>query len=119
MAESGLQQEYTSGGLGAQAWHRFLQGERQAGYTSQNPLYGNVGKNEKLLTLATAAAKEKTSRGEAFKKLKIQEDEQARLKDQFEKKMAMTRELEETRKAEAYRARKDSEPGFVGKLFGK
>ena len=126
MAESGLQQEYSSGGLSDQALHRLRQGEKQEAYASQNPLYGNVGRSEKLLTLATAAAKEKTSRGAAFKKLKIQEDElalktseQARLKDQFEKQMAMTRELEETRKAEAYRARKDAEPGFVGSLFGK
>ena len=119
MTESGLQQEYTSGGLGAQAWHRFLQGERQTGYTSQNRLYGNVGRNEKLLKLATAAAKERTSREETFKRLEMQKAEQARLKDQFEKQMALTREMEETRKAEAYRARKDSEPGFVGKLFGK
>ena len=119
MAQSGLQQEYSSGGLSDQALHRLRQGEKQEAYASQNPLYGNVQRSQKFLDLASAAAKEKTSRGAAFKKLKIQEDEQARLKDQFEKQMAMTRELEETRKAEAYRARKDAEPGFVGSLFGK
>ena len=118
MAESGLQQEL-SGGLGAQAWQRFLQGERQTGYTSQNPLYGNVERSEKLLTLATAAAKEKTSRGEAFKKLKIQEDEQKRLKDQFDTQIKESRRQEDQRRADAYQARKDAEPGFIGSLFGK
>ena len=119
MAESGLQQEYSSGGLSDQALHRLRQGEKQEAYASQNPLYGNVGRSERLLTLATAAAKEKTSRGVAFKKLKLQEKDQDRLRDQFKQQIALTREMEETRKQEAYRARKDSEPGFIGSLFNK
>ncbi len=119
MAQSGLQQEYSSGGLSDQALHRLRQGEKQEAYASQNPLYGNVQRSQKFLDLASAAAKEKTSRGAAFKKLKIQEDEQKRLKDQFDTQMKESRRQEDQRRADAYQAKKDAEPGFVGSLFGK
>jgi Flp pilus assembly protein TadD len=119
MAESGLQQEYSSGGLSDQALHRLRLGEKQEQHAAQNPLYGSEGRRQKFKDLAMVAAKEKTQRGAEFKRLKIQEDEQKRLTEQFKLKFDEQKRQHEQGRADAYQAKKDAEPGFIGKLFGK
>ena len=54
-----------------------------------------------------------------FKRLKIQEDEQKRLDKQFKLKFDEQKRQYEQGRADAYQAKKDAEPGFVGSLFGK
>jgi len=119
MAESGLQQEYSSGGLSDQALHRLRLGEKQEQYAAQNPLYGSEGRRQKFKDLAMVAAKEKTQRGAQAKDYALRAAEQKRLTEQFKLKFDEQKRQHEQGRADAYQARKDAEPGFVGSLFGK
>ncbi len=119
MAESGLQQEYSSGGLSDQALHRLRLGEKQEQHAAQNPLYGSEGRRQKFKDLAMVAAKEKSQRAAQAKDYAFREKEHTALNERFQKKFDEQKRQYEQGRTDAAQARKDAEPGFVGSLFGK
>ena len=121
-----FQQEELGGGLTDAALSRLRQGEKQEQFAAQNRQYGSEQRRQKFKDLATAAAEAKTRRGVEYRGLRIKEDEQKRLTEQFNRQMKLKEQQEATRqreieqqRADAYQARKDAEPGFIGSLFGK
>ena len=122
----GLQQEEQLGDLTDAAWSRFRLGEKQEQFAAQNRQYGSNYRRQQLLTLATAAAEGKSKRLAQAKDYELKGKEQERLTEQFNRQMKLKEQQEVTRqreveqqRADAYQAKKDAEPGFIGKLFGK
>ena len=122
----GLQQEEHLGDFTDAAWGRLRQGEKQEQFAAQNRQYGSEQRRQKFKDLATSAAEAKTRRGVEYRGLRIKEDEQKRLTEQFNRQMELKEKQEATRqreveqqRADAYQAKKDAEPGFIGSLFGK
>ena len=122
----GLQQEEQLGDLTDAAWGRFRQGEKQEQFAAQNRQYGSNNRRQQLLTLATAAAEGKSKRLAQAKDYELKGKEQERLTEQFNRQMELKEKQEATRqreveqqRADAYQAKKDAEPGFIGSLFGK
>ena len=115
----GLQQESLGGTLGQEALERIRLGEKQEQHAAQNPLYGSEGRRQRFKDFATVALKEKSQRAAQAKDYALREDEQKRLAEQFKLKFDEQKRQYEQGRADAYQARKDAEPGFVGSLFGK
>ena len=109
----------TSGGLSdtaRRAWETRADVQK---FASQNRDYGNIARNKEFKNLAESAAKEKTNRLLSVKKINLEKQRteeaaaqfkaaQAQDQAQFSEKMAMERKNQ-----------RDSEPGFIGSLFGK
>ena len=115
----GLQQESLGGTLGQEALERIRLGEKQEQHAAQNPLYGSEGRRQKFRDLATVAAKEKSQRAAQAKDYAFREKEHTALNERFQKKLDEQKRQYEQGREDAYQARKDAEPGFVGSLFGK
>jgi len=122
----GLQQEEHLGDFTDAAWGRLRQGEKQEQFAAQNRQYGSNNRRQQLLTLATAAAEGKSKRLAQAKDYEFKGKEQERLTKQFNRQMELKEKQEATRqreveqqRADAYQAKKDAEPGFIGSLFGK
>ena len=119
MAESGLQQEYSSGGLSDQALHRLRLGEKQEQHAAQNPLYGSEGRRQKFKDLATVAVKEKSDRAAQAKDYALRADEHKALNERFQKKFDEQKRQYEQGRADTYQASKDAEPGYIASALGK
>ena len=122
----GLQQESLGGTLGQEALERIRLGEKQEQHAAQNRQYGSEQRRQRFKDFATVALKEKSQRAAQVKDYALRADEQKRLTEQFNRQMKLKEQQEATRqreieqqRADAYQARKDAEPGFIGSLFGK
>jgi len=109
----------TSGGLSDTALRRLQDRDDVKGFATQNKNYGQSARNERFKALAESAAKEKTNRLLNVKKINLEKQRteeaaaqfkaaQAQQQSQFAETMAMRR-----------KEQRDSEPGFIGSLFGK
>ena len=115
----GLLQEEGYGTLGQEALKRMRETENYDEFISQNPHYNVNKQRQKFRDLATVAAKEKSQRAAQAKDYALRADEHKALNERFQKKFDEQKRQHEQGRADAYQAKKDAEPGFVGSLFGK
>ena len=101
------------------AMRELLSGERNTAMRTGNVSHGSQARERRLQTYLTAAAGAHSKRKFRAKELLHRKEQMAEAKRQFEQSQKQQQSQFDTTMAMRSKEQRNSEPGFLGSLFGK